>query len=329
MSGHKNVWMLAALAAALSAAGASGQLTIGGFSYGNSHMGFRGATTTPSAPFAAPGPVSRPTYGNRYCRVYPVYTGSALTVNGRYRDDNWNIGVHLGSGFEGYPDSGCDDWRSPACVPPYWPTYCTPGYTIFPGGYLYEWDRRGYSQPVEYAGTVYDPRLGGGRPVYAAPQPAPPPATALERARLALAQNNAGEAVKEYKAHMAEFATDTVGLRELGFALIGEGRMSEGVAVIREAYAQRPALADEPVDLSVFGPEGVRIATRLARRVSTYANQGQGSSDWLALCVLLQAQDRDRMALHNLVKAVENGLESEIAVPLGDALRRRAYAGQP
>lgn len=333
MKRHTGSGIWGVVGAAMLAASASGQLTVGGFSYGNGHMGFRGATSAPSAPAMAPlnnpgtGPITW-RGGDRSRHFSPVIIGSGLTVNGRYTDDNWNIGLHLGSGYTGYPGDDCGDWRGPVCVPPYLPIYCTPGYSIFPGGYVYEWDRRDYGQ-IEYAGTVYDPRLGGGRPVYTAPQPAPPPATALERARLALSEGDAATAVKEYKAHLGEFTTDTLGLRELGLALVSDGRLSEGVAVIREAYAQRPALADEPVDLDAFGDAGPRLGTRLARRVSTYANRGEGSSDWLALSVILQAQGRDRMALHNLLKAVENGLESEIAVPLGDALRRRVYAGQP
>lgn len=259
-----------------------------------------------------------------------IGTGTGLSVNGRWSGDDWRLNVHLGSGL--HHNDGCfpiNDCRPIDCFP----SICYPsrfhrfGFTSVDALF---W---GYP-PVQlgYSAYGYDPRWYSGQ-TQAAPQPQvpivvaePEPKTALEKGRYRLKREEPDLAVKHYQEHLKEFPHDTEVMRELGVALLDAGRIAEGVALIREAYTANPTLADTRIDPALLGPDGDDRLAALVRAVSGFANRNEGASAWLTVTVLMQGQERDRVALANMVKGVKAGLEDAIAQPLGDALRRKAYA---
>lgn len=311
----------------LSAASWAGPgVVVGGPKFGNSPQSWNAPIQRTRAPIVRP-PVRHPNWcGTNPRSVRPhhpgvITTGSGLVIDGRYRDDNLSLGLHLGGLYE-------VDRRGYSCLPDrgYYPAR---GYgwrygrrSVYDGNYYAGWNAPYYATPVHYPAVTMVPPT-----TQVAPTPAPPPvpATVIEQAREALALGGADRAVTLYKEHLGEFHQDSVALRELGAALLEAGRLAEGIAVIREAYTMNPGLADEPLDGWIFGVRADDRLANLVRRVGAYANSGGNASPWLALTMLMQAQGRDHIALMNMVKGVDRGLDEAIANPLGDALRRKAY----
>jgi len=114
-------------------------------------------------------------------------------------------------------------------------------------------------------------------------------------------------------------------IRMLGLAMIADGQVDEGAAKITEAYALDPALASTPIDERLF-PAGARFDVRdLVRKVSVRANRTNAPEAWFALGVLMQAEDRDSVALDMVLKASSAGLDQSIISPMADSLRRVVY----
>lgn len=299
-------------------------VVVGGPKFGNSPQSWNAPIRYTTSPVVTQ-PVVRPP---RHCvprviRPVPVITtGSGLSIRGQYQGDKWSVGVHLGDQVISKP---CPE--TPTAI--YWP------YRTYRSG----WPVRGWYDGYSYAGlnapyyatpVTYATQWGVQPMVMAAPTPAPPapptvPPTPLEEARSHLAAGETERAITFYRDHLRENHQDSRALRELGLVLLEAGRLADGIAVIREAYTMNPTLADESFDTSVLGRRGGDRLAALVRRVSAYANAGESASPWLALTVVMQAQGRDRIALLNMQKGVERGLDDFIAQPLGDALRRRAF----
>jgi hypothetical protein len=114
-------------------------------------------------------------------------------------------------------------------------------------------------------------------------------------------------------------------MRMLGLALIADGQIDEGAAQIVEAYRLDPSLASTPIDERLF-PTGARFDVRdLVRKVSVRANRTNAADAWFALGVLMQAEDRDSVALDMVLKASAAGLDQSLVSPMADALRRVVY----
>lgn len=115
-------------------------------------------------------------------------------------------------------------------------------------------------------------------------------------------------------------------VRMLGLAMIADGQIDEGAAKITEAYALDTSLASVPIDERLF-PSSARLDVRdLIRRVSIRANRTNAPEAWFALGVLMQAEDRDSVALDMVLKASAQGLDQSVVSPMADALRRVVYA---
>lgn len=195
------------------------------------------------------------------------------------------------------------------------------------GGLRYPYGHREpyyWSSPIEYRTDYQDPRLSPEyRPRNTQGQGSgeePRELTALERARLALAFEDLGEATASYREHLDAEPGDGIAMRELALALLEDERVPEGVALLRHAYEVDPSLARDPIDARALGPEAKDRLSGLVRRVAIYANQGESSSGWLAITVLIQAQGRDRVARMNLERAMRAGLDRALARPIGLAL---------
>lgn len=123
----------------------------------------------------------------------------------------------------------------------------------------------------------------------------------------------------------AETPANPEALRMLGLAMIADGQVDEGAARITEAYRLDPALASTPIDERLF-PSGARFDIRdLVRKLSVRANRTNAPEAWFALGVLMQAEDRDSVALDMVLKASGAGLDQSIVSPMADSLRRVVY----
>jgi len=180
-----------------------------------------------------------------------------------------------------------------------------------------------WGEPVGYSTTYQDPRLGPGfqnQGVQAGMAPEAREPTTIERARLAMAVGDTADAIDQYREHLGESPADGVAMRELAMALLEEGRIAEGVALIRHAYELSPELASDPIDARALGRDARDRLGGLVRRVSIYANQGQSSSGWLAITALIQAEGRTPIARLNLERAILAGLEPSIGRAMGRSL---------
>lgn len=114
-------------------------------------------------------------------------------------------------------------------------------------------------------------------------------------------------------------------VRMLGLAMIAGGQIDEGAAKIVDAYRIDPMLASTPIDERLF-PSSARLDVRdLIRKVAMRANRTNAPEAWFALGVLMQAEDRDSVALDMVLKASAAGLDQSIVSPMADALRRVVY----
>lgn len=148
----------------------------------------------------------------------------------------------------------------------------------------------------------------------------------LDRARLALSQDSPGRAVDLYREHLMGEPGDQEARRELALAHLRAGSWSEGVSLMHEAYLRNPALADRPMRADLLGgPRAAQRMRELVRQSVRRAHREDSAGAWLVAAVLMQAEGRDQPALRMVVNSVDRGLESAVAVPLADSMRRTAY----
>lgn len=157
------------------------------------------------------------------------------------------------------------------------------------------------------------------------PAPAPPaPAPAeLARARLdaALARADypaAADACDELLDIAPGDAATQADLRRLkALAQLASGRTADGIATLAAACRDHPGhflAPPEPLPLS---------ASRLSRALRDtvrVAHDADTPDAWLAVSLLMQMQGRDRHALRMLDRALQRGLDPQLAAELRDAL---------
>ncbi len=232
---------------------------------------------------------------------------SGLHIDGTVDSDDFRLRLHLGS------DLLLPRHRRVICYP-YYPRYIAPYYPIYdlPIGPRYADFYPGY--PVDYRTSYVDPRL------QPAPAPSPPPvegapeddASPATWGRWRLARGDLDEAIAELRRAIDDEPADSASKRLLAVALLRQGRLADGVALLRAVYREDPALTREAIDPSMFGPDARKTLDRLVRRMAIYANARASASAWLAEAVLMQAQGRDRHALRMLDKARLHGLEEDL-----------------
>lgn len=221
---------------------------------------------------------------------YPYYTGS--------RFYGW-WGVYP----LGYPSAHAARWGFPYGYGFYYPHR----YYVSPYGY-YDSGYRRYWGPLD---SSYSPAYRSDQTDPAGEDEVEIELTTIELARALLSAGRLDEAIASYREHLIEFPEDTVAIRSLGAALIEDGQVGDGFAMIRLAYGIDPGLAGDPLDGRLFGSSSrLREVVRKAVRV---ANKEESSSGWLAVTVLMQAEGRDKVALKNLAKAEHQYLSEDIA----------------
>lgn len=163
-------------------------------------------------------------------------------------------------------------------------------------------------------------------PQYAAAEPPVDPPEPVELARQALRAGADGDAVTLFDEHLAGQPSDYAAWRDLGVALIGDGRLRDGAAVLRTAYGFDPNLSSRPLGLDAVG--GAVRARGLVRAAVRHANDSGVASAWFAVAVLMQTEGRDTVAAKMLARAGELGLEPEIVRPMAAALSARAVTSR-
>lgn len=182
--------------------------------------------------------------------------------------------------------------------------------------------------PIVTPPVIYTPN------VVASPQPAvgttptPPaaeqePATPVEAGRAALRRGEAERAIRFFREHLRDPANDRDGesQRLLALALLGANRADEAAAAMRKAYRTDVGLVELPFDPEVVGEDDRRVRALTVRAVE-YANREKSADAWFLVAVLMQAQNRVAVARTVLQRAIDAGLERQIAEPMSEALGR-------
>ncbi len=287
------------------------------------------ATPHPHAPVAspfgsAPGaglhtPAFSTTFNDHHLMATPSgsftsvgFNGSGFHFNGVYANDNFRLGVHVGS--DAFTRSlcrpnWCNNWCNSAVVWPY------PGWWY--GGY--PWYDYGNHYDTVY-GSYYPPDPAMNPPAPPAPvTQAVTPSTNRELADTYLHAGDVRAAIKSYQAHLKQYPGDEDAMRALGLALMENSQVTEGVAMISMAYSAEPLLADHPIPHEVFHDGAAGLARNISR-ASVYANRVKSASGWLAVAVLMQAQGRDELAKTMVERARGAGLQVSVADRLSSAL---------
>ncbi len=186
----------------------------------------------------------------------------------------------------------------------------TSGYYYHDGGYSVN-ETSGW-------GTINDPS-GSQQQQQTLPPPEPP--TPLDIARLGVVIGDLPSAEAQYRIHLGENPEDAEALREFGLVMLEQERVDEGFAAIRKAYRDKPDLAGSPLPLAGLGFDGARTRA-LMGIVSPVANQLKTSSGWFTLAVLLQAQEKNGLAMKMLDRASAQGLEQPVADAFRATLKR-------
>lgn len=191
-----------------------------------------------------------------------------------------------------------------------------------------------YAPPPAVDGGMpsIDPTLlPGADPDRAKPQEQTPREEDLplpERAALRFRAGKPKQAEPLLAQHLQSNTDDAAALRLLALVLADDRRAVDAAAVLRAAYLKAPALAESPIDRAGLGLTDNRLAEMVNRAVQE-AQRGKNASGWLLVTVLMQAQGRGELALKQLKKAQELGLEPTVADPLARVLAALAAAKRP
>jgi hypothetical protein len=249
------------------------------------------------------------------CHPGLVTTGSGLTVNGRFVDDNFNLGFHFGNPLI---TNHCK--RVSPCV--VFPSCGFPNGWTWWGGWGWGWDNYIDNSYLRYNvidGSLVQPAVYQPPATQPVTQTPAPPPTTLERAQTMLRAGRVEEAVSLFQDHLRTKKDDAGAMRSLAIALLRSGEPVQAGAMMRMAYRADPGLAETPLDLNGhFGDDG-DIRQSLVRAVK-YANESESASGWLVVAVLMQAEGRNSHAARMLTKASAEGLEDAVVESLTTAL---------
>lgn len=206
----------------------------------------------------------------------------------------------------------------------YWD--CSPWYGWYSNRYSYRWWN--YSIPDRYRGVVYgvDTELvDSPGPTQSMAQDVLPeavPLSAVEVARLEMSLGQPDVAIEAYRAHLSEYPSDWLALRELGLAMIRTGQRGDGVAMIGYAHSQDPLLAYDIIPVELFGGDAHELRDAVVQVVG-WGHRNPSSSAWLSVAVLMQGEGRNGPALKMIERAEQLGLDPAIADQMRGALIQR------
>lgn len=216
-----------------------------------------------------------------------------------------------GPGRPGRPGHDCDHKHGCRCI--WYPSW---GWWSGWGGW--GWGSRWSSLPYSWSGGV----VRGPETEFEGNEEEAVELTDLELALVFMRRNEPEEAARWFESHLRAFPNDVEVMRSYAAALIGAGRMADGVAMLAYAYDAVPGLASRPMERSLWGDSPARLR-RAVEDAVRYAQRTPSASAWLTVTVLIQAEGRDAVALRMLERAESLGLGPAVADRLRLRLTRR------
>jgi len=143
----------------------------------------------------------------------------------------------------------------------------------------------------------------------------------VERANLALASGYVEDATRVFREHLVAQPDDATSMRGLALSLLYERDLQRGTAMMLSAYQADPSLAIRQIQAGWLPDAGGGLRDRVTETVN-FAHRTKRPEAWLAVLVLMQAEGRPEVALKNLDKAREAGLDPTILAQLEAALQR-------
>jgi hypothetical protein len=259
-----------------------------------------------------------------------------------YDDDDIDINFYFSSSYcpNGWwylhGDYNGDGYRDYVCTNGSYSVYwygwsgsywgCSPWYGWYYGSYSW-WNLYPYTD--RYRGVVYgeydnltdDPSYAYSdqpQEIYEEPMPL----SAVEVARLEMSIGNPENAVDAFRAHLNEYPSDWIAVRELGIAKLQVGDRGDGIALISYAYMMEPSLSSYAVPVELFGNSDDYLRDILIDTVG-WGHRNPSASAWLSVAVLMQAEGRDQPALRMIERAAEYGLDSSVESEMRAVLVRR------
>lgn len=170
---------------------------------------------------------------------------------------------------------------------------------------------------VEYAGL--DPFVtqgtqwaNGGPSKFPAVVDIRRPLTLVERGDILMSEGDIKGAIDAYREYITGADTDADAMRRLAAALLLDGRMLEGVAMMAMAYDTDPTIAARPLDTQAMGLSDNQVRDRVTAAMN-YANRVKTASSFLTAMVFMQAQQNTDGMRRVLERATAAGMEARIA----------------
>ena len=228
-----------------------------------------------------------------------------------------------------YDHDGYSDW---ACTNGFYTIWWYGGYSSYVGygwgyggysGYYYGYPYWWHRYPYSYRGPVYGVNQEFNITIEMAADTAEAqvdPGTytldAIEVARMLMSAGATGDAVDAYEAHLDLYPDDWIAVRELGVAKMLTGSYLDGVALLHYAYSSDPMLAAQPLGAELFEGSSAVLRDAVVDLVR-WGHRNPSAGVWLGVAVLMQAEERDAVAMNMLDRAGQYGLDPAI----GDAMR--------
>lgn len=119
-------------------------------------------------------------------------------------------------------------------------------------------------------------------------------------------------AIGAYGVHLDDYPEDWIVVREMAVALLEVGRFEDSINMMHEAYLHDPQMGIIPIQGELLGESSEPMRQMVVRAVR-FAHKKPSAEAWLLVSVLMQSQGRFEPAERMLERAIELGLESEIA----------------
>jgi len=129
-------------------------------------------------------------------------------------------------------------------------------------------------------------------------------------------------AIEAYQIHLDSYPEDWYTMREYALALMLDQRYEQGFAKLIESYLGDEALVRIPVRADLLGA-GTKAIKELTVKLVRHAKTNDSGEAWFAVAALLQARGEDRHALKNLERAIDAGLNKQVAALMDKALRTK------
>ena len=200
----------------------------------------------------------------------------------------------------------------------YW-GWTSPGHWYYGRPYWSPW-RRWYRGPVYGADVDLTITIESDDPgdteVASGPEPGTYEMTAIEVARMMMSSGAPADAIDAYNAHLDIYPDDWAVVRELGVAKLLDRSYVDGVALVHYAYSSSPTLAAQRLDPALFAGSNEVLRDAVTDLVR-WGHRNPSAGVWLGVAALMQAEERDAVAMNMVDRSIQHGLDPVI----GEAMR--------